>query len=258
MNEYDQTGSTWNPAHHSYPIPPVISVEQGQMFMAEARKFEAEARRLNAEAELFEAQAGIARINFESAKVNDEAQRAQDVFYQSFFFEDEVNAKSVGQCMDRLLLWHRTKPECNIDIVFTSPGGSVIHGFALYDFLGQLRRQGHHITTSTLGMAASMAATLLQAGDVRVMSEESWLLLHQGGLSVEGMAGQVEDALHWNQRMRDRIANVFVTRAAEAAKTNSQVTNPLSLEELTKNWNRADWWVDAREALKLGLIDEIR
>lgn len=259
MNDY--TGIEPGGQDFSHLIAPHrLAPEQATAFLAEARKFDAEAeqalanaRRLNAEGDIFAAQAALTHIQLEGAEFNRKVNLSSDVFHHIYFYDEEVNLKSVTECIARLAFWHRTEPDCDMEITIMSPGGSVIAGFALYDFIGQLRRAGHKITTASLGMAASMAATLLQAGDIRAMGKESWMLLHEGGLEVKGTAGQVEDALAWNEKLRTRIANVFVDRA-QAAKPDTKLT----LDLLQKNWHRADWWISASEALELGLVDEIR
>jgi len=73
---------------------------------------------------------------------------------------------------------------------------------ALYDYVRGLRRQGHHVTTSSLGYAASMAGILLQVGDKRIMGAESWLLIHEGSFGAVGSVGQVEDTVEWSRRSR--------------------------------------------------------
>ena len=63
-----------------------------------------------------------------------------------------------------------------MEIVFSSPGGGIISGFELFDFMQDLRSKGHKITTGSLGYAASMAGILLQAGDVRWIGHQSWMI----------------------------------------------------------------------------------
>ena len=47
-----------------------------------------------------------------------------------------------------------------IEIIFSSPGGSIIDGFELFDFIQELRCKGHLVTTGSLGMAASTNAPI--------------------------------------------------------------------------------------------------
>ena len=79
----------------------------------------------------------------------------------------------------RLTEWHRLEPKCNIEIIFSSPGGSIIDGFELFDHIQHLRNEGHHVTTGSLGYAASMAGILLQSGDTRWIGHQAWMMIHR-------------------------------------------------------------------------------
>ena len=50
-------------------------------------------------------------------------------------FNDKVSKDTVRHCMETLTEWHRLDSECAIEIIFSSPGGSIIDGFELFDFL---------------------------------------------------------------------------------------------------------------------------
>ena len=148
--------------------------------------------------------------------------------------------------MSKLTQWHRKDPECAIEVIFSSPGGSIIDGFELFDFLQDLRAQGHHITTGSLGMAASMAGVLLQAGDSRWIGHQSWMMIHRAAFGAIGKTYEIEDEVELVKRIEDRILDIFSSRSK------------LSQSQLRKNWDRKDWWIDADECLVLGLVDEIR
>src|SRR5687768_18491690 len=82
-----------------------------------------------------------------------------------YTFYSGVDAESVQQCMAELGRWSRRDPGAPITVIFNSPGGNVLDGLALFDYLRQLRSTDHRLTTIALGRAASMGAVLLQAGD---------------------------------------------------------------------------------------------
>jgi ATP-dependent Clp endopeptidase proteolytic subunit ClpP len=169
-------------------------------------------------------------------------------FQHIYQFSGAQSEASVKACIVELNKWHRTAPGCDIEIVFNSPGGDVLHGLALFDYIQTLRRSGHKVTTTALGMAASMAGILLQAGDVRVMSKESWLLIHEIAFGSQGKIGDVEDTVIWAKRIQQHVIDIFVSRSG----------GKLKASYLRAHWSRKDWWLDSDEAMKLGLIDEIR
>jgi len=133
-----------------------------------------------------------------------------------------------------------------MEIVFSSPGGSIVDGMELFDFIQHLRNEGHKITTGTLGYAASMAGILLQAGDVRWMGHQAWVMIHRAAFGAIGKTFEIEDEVRYVKRIEDRILDVFTSRSH------------LSKLKIKRNWDRKDWWISSDEALELGLVDEVR
>src|SRR3972149_84167 len=227
--------------------------EETAQTLAETAKTKAETAKLLAEAEEATAKAGIARDieavgRLHRAEVERGVRKelADNVHHRVYLFSGAVAESSVKSCIRQLTEWHRLFPNEPMELVFTSPGGAIIDGLALYDYIQSLRRAGPHITPSPRGMAASMAGILLQAGDTRVMSPESWLLIHEAAFGVGGKIGEVEDTGAWGEKIQERILTIFASRSH---MTRSQLKN---------KWLRKDWWIDSDEALKLGLIHGIR
>lgn len=237
---------------------------------AEIKNLQANTARLTAEMRKFEAEAqvqrNVARLNLSHAQFQElqtrQAERqeklhlAGDVYHHLYQFNQDVTPDTVANCMATLSYWHRTDPTCEMEIRFVCQGGSVISGFVLFDYIKELRRAGHVITTSTLGLAASMAAILLQAGGHRAMGREAWLLIHKGSVSLEGASDEVENTLEWLKRMRERTIDIFVERAAEESVTTA--ADPITRSMIETNWDKKDWWISSDDALKLGLVDEVR
>jgi ATP-dependent Clp endopeptidase proteolytic subunit ClpP len=212
----------------------------------EAKEAVARTRKVDAETRKALADARQAEIGLAEAEDDEKARKAADSQHHVYAFVGVVDATSVKNCMRQLTQWHRNDPECDIEIVFNSPGGGIVDGMALYDFIQLLRSQGHRITTTALGMAASMAGILLQAGDVRAMGAESWLLIHEASFGTMGKTTDIEDAVAWIKKVQRRILRIFASRSN------------LSERQLSNRWNRKDWWLDSTEALALGLIDQIQ
>ena len=183
-------------------------------------------------------------------KLEREAEEAAcDWRYQhKYMFAESTTAAGVTRAMDRINVWDQLDPTCDIEISFNSPGGDVIAGMSLYDYIRAMSRKGHKITTVCTGMAASMAGILLQAGDVRVATKESIILIHEIAFNAGGKIGEVEDTWLMAKKLTDHVVKLFVERSGGL----------LSEEYLRQHWARKDWWLDAEEALALGIIDEIR
>lgn len=209
---------------------------------------EAETRKLAAEARKAQADAEVAEIKRDEAVRKERDTLAEARFQHIYYFTSDVTASSARECASKLGTWSRQDPGCEIEIIFTSPGGSVIDGMYLFDVIQDLRRSGHRVVTGTYGMAASMAGILLQAGDERWMSQQSWLLIHKASFGAMGSMDDVEDRVKWAKRIEKRLVDIYVSRSA----------GKLTARKIRRNWDRRDWWLTAEEAYDLGLIDEIR
>ena len=177
------------------------------------RKLNAEADHALAETKIAEAQAVAAEIGMRDLERKEVDYLAGNKFHKVYSFNDPVGASSVGACISQLNIWSRTDPKCNIEIIFNSPGGGVIDGMALYDYFQTLRRKGHKLTTVTFGMAASMAGILLQAGDVRAIGAESYVLIHEISTMAVGKIGELEDVVEFTKKIQNRVLKIFAERS---------------------------------------------
>ena len=213
---------------------------------AEAKKVEAEVDKLEAETRKAVADAVKAEVESQKAWSSREKELLSDEENNLYRFSKSVDSNSVAACMSRLTQWHRRNPKCDMEIIFSSPGGSIIDGFELFDFIQELRSKGHKMITGSLGMAASMAGILLMAGDVRWIGHQSWLMIHRAAFGAIGKTFEVEDEVKFVKRIEARILDIFTSRSV------------ISRRKVMKNWDRKDWWISADECLELGLVDEIR
>lgn len=220
---------------------------------AEAARAEAEATKALAEAQaaMAEAEAAALSVRKQAIMVR-ELERAEledlagDQHHHVYRFNGSIDSGSVGKCMTKLTEWSRLDPGCDMEIIFHSPGGAVIPGFALFDFVRWLSGEGHEMTVGATGMAASMAGILVQAGDHRWMSAEAWYMIHRAAFGAAGKTYEVEDEVEWVKRIEKRIISIFTTRSA------------LTPQKIKRNWDRKDWWLDSDQCLDVGLVDEVR
>jgi ATP-dependent protease ClpP protease subunit len=233
------------------PKPAHVFEAETAKYNAEAQQALANARLLTAQALEKEAEAECATYEATRARHVDRAWHLSDEMHRVYRFSEQVSDKSVFACMATLARWHRDDPNCEIEVVFYSPGGSVIAGMALFDELKRLSLRGggtHKVTTGAAGWAASMAGILLQAGDVRWMGAETWLMVHEVSASTGGKIGEMKDDTIWFEAMCERVARIFVERSG------GKITHA----KFVKGWTRTDWFVASDEALRLGFVDEVR
>lgn len=157
-------------------------------------------------------------------------------------FVGEVSESSAKKAILYLSNW-RAKGNEPITVRFFSPGGDVIAGLALYDYMIALRNEGIVINTHALGWTASMAGVLLQAGTKRFVGPNAFMLIHEVGTMAVGTVSEVEDEAKFSKRLQDRILSILASRSN------------LSEKQIAAKWKRKDWWLDADEMLALGLAD---
>ncbi len=145
--------------------------------------------------------------------------------------------------MAQLLFLESEDPDKDISLYINSPGGSVSAGMAIFDTMRFIRPK---VNTICMGMAASMGAFLLAAGEKgkRYALPHSRIMIHQPLGGAEGQASDVEirarQLLLIKRQMNELMAE-FTGR---------------TVEELQRDTDR-DNFMSAEEALKYGLIDEI-
>jgi len=213
---------------------------------AETEKVQMETRKIKAEAEEAEHSARVKLLEAEEKEREARREKALDSENMVYRFNTIVDKTHVHQCMYKLTQWSRRHPGCDMEIVFSSGGGSIIDGFELFDFIQELRGRGHKVTTGSLGMAASMAGILLQAGDSRWMGHQAWMMIHRAHFGAIGKTFIIEDEVAWIKRIEDRILEIFAKRS------------DLTRLKIKRNWDRKDWWISSDEAFDLGLVDEVR
>lgn len=191
------------------------------------------------------ADADRAEIELAEARRRDADALADPARRLVYTFYAEVDDESVRTAMNTLGAWSRREPGAPITVVLNSPGGRVLDGLALYDFLHHLRSLGHYLRIEVLGRAASMGGVLLQAGDDRVIGANAFLLVHEVSGGVEGKSSELTDRVEFYELMEKRLLAILASRSS------------LTERQIKAKWNRKDWWLTADEAVALGFADTI-
>ena len=131
----------------------------------------------------------------------------------------------------------------DIKLYVNSPGGSVTAGLAIYDTMQYVSCD---ISTICIGMAASMGATLLAAGEKgkRFALPNSEILLHQVAGGIKGQAADIEIEAKQILKIKGKLNQIL------AEHTNQP------LKRIEKDTDR-DFYLSAEEAKKYGIIDEV-
>ncbi|MBR6813580.1 MAG: ATP-dependent Clp endopeptidase proteolytic subunit ClpP [Tidjanibacter sp.] len=143
----------------------------------------------------------------------------------------------------QLLYLESNDPESEVQIYINSPGGSVSAGLGIYDTMQLIAPR---VSTLCTGMAASMAAVLLAAGESgrRMALPHSRVMIHQPMGGVQGQASDIEITAREILRLKKELYQILAHHTGA------------SIKKITQDADR-DYWLSADEALKYGLIDEI-
>jgi ATP-dependent Clp endopeptidase proteolytic subunit ClpP len=212
-----------------------------------ALKMELEIEKLRHEVTIESNEAKKSAIYLASAE-DSEADRLAKVGsrqYRQLDVTAPIYSMNVDAWIDRLEHWERRDPGEPIVVRINSPGGSILDGFALYDTLMRLRRKGHKITTHGIGIIASMATVIMQAGEERVLDRNAWFLVHEASAGAMGKTSDMEDMLKIIEKLERRTFSILAERSN------------LSATQIKTRWKRKEELLSAEETVKLGLVDRV-
>lgn len=153
--------------------------------------------------------------------------------------DDNVSNSIVAQ----LLFLEAENPEKDITLYINSPGGSITSGMAIYDTMQYIKP---NVSTVCIGMAASMGAFLLAAGEKgkRYALPNSEVMIHQPLGGAQGQATEIEIAARRILHLKDKLNQILAERTGQP------------LEVLQRDTER-DNFMTSERALEYGLIDKV-
>ena len=159
------------------------------------------------------------------------------------FLSGEIDDNVANTVVAQLIYLEGKNPDKDISMYINSPGGSVTAGLAIYDTMQYIKCD---VSTICIGMAASMAAVILSSGTKgkRICLPHSEVMIHQPLGGAQGQASDIEIHAKHIQKTREILNKIL---ADNTGKT---------MEAITKDTDR-DNFLDAKQALKYGLIDKI-
>ncbi len=175
-------------------------------------------------------------------------ERSYDIFSRLLndriiVLSDEVNDATASLIVAQMLYLEAQDPDKDIQFYINSPGGSVASGFAIYDTMQYVKCD---VSTICMGMAASMGAFLLAAGEKgkRFALPNSEIMIHQPLGGAKGQASDIKIHAENILRTRDKINKILSERTGQ------------TLENIGKDTER-DFFMSADEAKAYGIIDDI-
>lgn len=142
------------------------------------------------------------------------------------------------------LLWLDQQSDKPINMYINSPGGSVIDGLQLIDTMNFINAP---ISTTCLGMAASMGAVILSCGEKgkRFALPHSRVMIHQASGGFNGKSEDVKTSYEQLLRCQKDIYEILSQNIG------------VEYEEIERLCSTTDKWFIGREAIDLGIVDKI-
>jgi len=153
--------------------------------------------------------------------------------------DDNVSNIIIAQ----LLFLQMENPEKDIDVYINTPGGHVTSGLAIYDTMQFVKPD---VNTYCVGQATSMGAVLLSAGakGKRFALPHARIMIHQPWGGVQGQAADINIQAKEILRLKEKIENILARHTGQ------------SMDKVKRDTDR-DYFMDAEEAKKYGIVDEV-
>ena len=175
-------------------------------------------------------------------------ERSYDIFSRLLkdrivFLGGEIDDTVANLVVAQMLFLEMEDPDADINLYINSPGGSVTAGMAIYDTMQYIKPQ---VRTVCVGMAASMGAFLLMAGEKgkRLALPNAEVMIHQPLGGAQGQATDVAIRAEWLMKTKEKMTRMMAEMTGQ------------ELEKVKADVER-DYFMSAQEALDYHIIDEI-
>ncbi len=159
------------------------------------------------------------------------------------FLVGALNDQVANLVIAQMLFLESENPDKDISLYINSPGGGVSSGLAIFDTMKFIKPE---VSTLCIGMAASMGAFLLAAGQKgkRYCLPNSRVMIHQPLGGVQGQATDIQIHAKEILDLKERLNKILSSNTGQ------------SLKNISKDTDR-DNFMSAEDALKYGLIDKV-
>ena len=154
-----------------------------------------------------------------------------------------MNDYTANVIQAQLLYLDSVDSDKDISIYLNTPGGSVYAGLGIYDTMQFVKSR---VATICTGMAASMGAVLLVAGErgMRAALPHSRVMIHQPMGGIQGQASDIEITAKEILKLKDELYQIISDHSGQ------------TMEKIRQDADR-DYWMTAVEAQEYGMIDKV-
>ena len=179
---------------------------------------------------------------------NSRGERSYDIYSRLLkdriiFLGEEINDATASVVVAQLLFLKSEDPGKDIHMNINSPGGSVTAGIAIYDTMNYVKCD---VSTTCIGMAASMGAFLLSSGakGKRYALPNAEIMIHQPLGGAQGQATEIQIAAEHILKTKKKLNDILAANSGQP------------VEVVEKDTDR-DNWMSADEAKEYGLVDQV-
>ena len=181
-------------------------------------------------------------------ELNSRGERSYDIYSRLLkdrivFLGEEINDATASVVVAQLLFLEAEDPGKDIHMYINSPGGSVTAGMAIYDTMNYVKCD---VSTTCIGMAASMGAFLLSSGakGKRYALPNAEVMIHQPLGGAQGQATEIQIAAEHILKTKKKLNEILAENSGQP------------VEVVEKDTDR-DNWMSAEEAKEYGLVDQV-
>lgn len=159
------------------------------------------------------------------------------------FLGSAIDDNVANLVIAQLLFLEADNPDKDINLYINSPGGSITAGMAIFDTMQLIKP---NVSTICVGLAASMGAFLLAAGEKgkRFALPNAEIMIHQPAGGTQGQATDIEIQARRILQMKESLNRILAERTGQ------------DLEKIQNDTER-DYFMTAQEAKQYGIIDEV-
>lgn len=162
------------------------------------------------------------------------------------FFHSDIEEQHVVPLQQQLLRTHlNLHADKPVTLFLSSVGGNVYAGLALVSTITSLQRLGRQVHVHIEGVAMSMASVIAQAANYRTIESSAFFMLHEVWYRSSGRISDHGEERAFRERLQDTLYNIYAQRTGK------------SIDYYRKKLYKTDWYLDADEALREGLVDAI-
>ncbi len=164
---------------------------------------------------------------------------------RSVYLWGGVDDRSAKDVVNKMLLLDADKPGEEIKFYINSPGGMVTSGMVIYDVMKLLKSP---VSTINIGLAASMGSILLSGGTKgrRFIYPHAEVMIHQPSIGgyYQAVSADLEIQAKQTKRTKEIAARILAENCGK------------KFEQVMKDFDR-DYWMDAKESLEYGIVDQL-